>query len=95
MRIQQILATLLALCVRGVDLCIYRGIIICFRFSNCMLFYALSLSAGDLGGNRYANFSLLGIVEIPSYVLGYFFLERYILYGYASRHFCSLKLYYM
>ena len=51
--------------------------LICFRFSNNMLYYALSMSAGDLGGNRYVNLSLSGIVEIPAIVIGYVLLDRY------------------
>ena len=42
-----------------------------------MLYYALSMSAGDLGGNRYVNLSLSGIVEIPAIVIGYVLLDRY------------------
>ena len=46
------------------------------RFFNNMLYYALSMSAGDLGGNRYINCSLSGIVEIPALVIGYVLLDR-------------------
>ncbi len=45
-------------------------------FCNCMLYYALSMSAGDLGDNRYLSFSLSGLVEIPSIVIGYFLISR-------------------
>ncbi len=45
-------------------------------FSNSMLYYALTMSAGELGGNRYINIGLAGLVEIPSYIAGYLFLDR-------------------
>ena len=45
-------------------------------FANCILYYALSMSAGDLGGSRYFSFSLSGLVEVPSIVVGYFLLQR-------------------
>ncbi len=45
-------------------------------FSNCMVYYALTMSAGELGGNRYVNIGLAGLVEIPSHLVGYFFLDR-------------------
>ena len=45
-------------------------------FSNCMLYYALTMSAGELGGNRYINISLAGLVEIPSFLAGYYFLDK-------------------
>lgn len=45
-------------------------------FSNCMLYYGLTMSAGELGGNRYVNIGLAGLVEVPSHLAGYFFLDR-------------------
>ena len=41
-----------------------------------LVYYALSLSAGDLGGNRYFSFVFSGLVEIPSYVLTIVALNR-------------------
>ena len=41
-----------------------------------LVYYALSLSAGDLGGNRYLSFVFSGLVEIPSYVLTIVVLNR-------------------
>ncbi|XP_064403541.1 organic cation transporter protein-like isoform X2 [Halichondria panicea] len=44
-------------------------------FANCLVYYALTMSAGELGGNRYVNIALAGLVEIPSYIAGYFLLD--------------------
>lgn len=49
-------------------------------FARCtvsLLYYALSLSAGDLGGSRYLSFVLSGLVEIPSYILTIAILNRW------------------
>ena len=46
------------------------------RCAVCMVYYALSLSAGDLGGNRYLSFVLSGLIEIPSYILTIVVLNR-------------------
>ncbi len=45
-------------------------------FCNCVLYYALSFSAGDLGGSVYFSFTLSGLVEVPSIMVGYFLLQR-------------------
>lgn len=46
------------------------------RFANCMLYYGLTLNVGNLGGDRYVGFALMGLVEIPSFLLANFLLER-------------------
>ena len=57
-----------------VDLCLSDLL----RITNCMVYYGLSLNAGNLGGDRYISFSLSGLIEIPSAVLMYFLINRYI-----------------
>ena len=47
-----------------------------FRFVNCMVYYALAMTSGNLVGNEYLGFSLSGLVEIPSLVLGYLIIDR-------------------
>ena len=42
-----------------------------------MVYYGLSMNAGNLGGDRYISFSLSGLIEIPSYVVAYFLVDRY------------------
>lgn len=64
---------------------LFRGKEIRFRtlvmlvvwFTNCLAYYALSLAAGDLGGDRYISFSLSGLVELPSIMLSYYTLGRF------------------
>lgn len=46
----------------------------CF-FSNSLVYYGLSLSAGKLEGNPYLISALLGLVEFPSYAAVIYFLD--------------------
>ena len=39
------------------------------RCVSSLVYYGLSLSTGSLAGNRYLNFFLSGIVEIPAYLV--------------------------
>ena len=51
--------------------CIY-GVLcypVLYRFTVCMVYYALAMRSGDLGSNRYVSFSLSGLVEIPAIFL--------------------------
>jgi ABC-type phosphate transport system permease subunit len=41
-----------------------------------MVYYALAMSAGNLGGNRFVSFSLSGLVEVPSLVIGYLIIDK-------------------
>ena len=43
---------------------------------NGMVYYGLSLAAGDLGGSLYTNFTLMGIIEFPAAVLSKFTLDK-------------------
>ncbi len=45
------------------------------RFAASAAYYGLSLNAASLAGNKYLNFFLLGLVEIPAYVFAYFSME--------------------
>ena len=39
----------------------------------------MAMSAGSyMGGDRYISFSLSGLVEIPSLVVGYFIVDKYV-----------------
>ena len=48
------------------------------RFVNCMVYYALAMSTGNLGGDRHISFSLSGLVEIPSFVIGYLIIDKWL-----------------
>lgn len=43
-----------------------------------MVYYGLSMNAGNLGGDRYIGFSLSGLIEIPSLAVAYFLVDRYL-----------------
>jgi hypothetical protein len=40
-----------------------------FRFANALVYYGVSYGSVDLGGNKYVNFALSSIVELPSNIL--------------------------
>ena len=48
----------------------------CDRMVITLVYYGLSLSAGELAGNRYINNFLSGVVEIPAYTISFFILGR-------------------
>ena len=41
-----------------------------------MAYYGLSLNSGNLAGNFYLNFFLVGLVEFPAYTVCLLFLDR-------------------
>merc|ERR1712013_44045 len=45
--------------------------------TTSMIFYALSLAAGDLGGDLYRNFALVSIMECPGHISGAFLSNRF------------------
>lgn len=47
-----------------------------YRIAIVLVFYGLSISATDIvGGNKYLNFSLVSLVEIPACVLNWMVME--------------------
>ena len=46
------------------------------RFTNCLIYYGLSLGVGNLTSNLYIGFTLSGLVEIPSNILALITLEK-------------------
>ncbi|KAK7477684.1 hypothetical protein BaRGS_00031068, partial [Batillaria attramentaria] len=44
--------------------------------SNNLYYYGIMLGSADLSGNRFFNFALLSLVEIPSSIIAYFLLPR-------------------
>uniref|UniRef100_A0A8C5PLH6 Major facilitator superfamily (MFS) profile domain-containing protein n=1 Tax=Leptobrachium leishanense TaxID=445787 RepID=A0A8C5PLH6_9ANUR len=54
-----------------------RTIILMYIWYVCSLvYYGLTLNAGDLKGNLYVNVALSGLVELPAFPLCLFFIER-------------------
>ncbi|XP_068396677.1 solute carrier family 22 member 15 isoform X3 [Eschrichtius robustus] len=45
-------------------------------FVCSLVYYGLTLSAGDLGGNIYANLALSGLIEIPSYPICIYLINQ-------------------
>ncbi|KAK0423713.1 hypothetical protein QR680_008292 [Steinernema hermaphroditum] len=45
--------------------------------ANSFVYYALSLFSTSLAGNRYVNFVLMGLVELPAYIISPFLLDRF------------------
>ncbi|XP_063709688.1 solute carrier family 22 member 4-like [Culicoides brevitarsis] len=43
---------------------------------NTLVYTGLSLYAVHLGGNKYLNFTIVNLIELPSHVLAYFLLEK-------------------
>ncbi|XP_069745342.1 solute carrier family 22 member 15-like isoform X4 [Narcine bancroftii] len=43
---------------------------------SSLVYYGLTLSAGDLGGDRYLSLALSGLAELPSYPICLFLLNR-------------------
>ena len=47
-----------------------------FRFTAAFVYFGLSLNIADFGGNRFVNFSLSGLVEIPAYLVAWFLPQK-------------------
>uniref|UniRef100_A0A1B6D578 Major facilitator superfamily (MFS) profile domain-containing protein n=1 Tax=Clastoptera arizonana TaxID=38151 RepID=A0A1B6D578_9HEMI len=45
--------------------------------ANTLVYYGLSLNSISVGGNRYYNFILVSLVEIPAYVITMIFTEHF------------------
>ena len=60
-----------------INVCIYC-VFLCCRFTNSVVYYGLSMSAGSLGGGRYLSVVLSGLVELPGLCINYPLLNRYM-----------------
>jgi len=47
-----------------------------YRMVITLVYFGLSLSAGELAGDRYVNNFISGVVEIPAYTLSFFIIRR-------------------
>lgn len=52
------------------------------RFVNSMVFYGLTMRAGDLNGDRYLNVALAGLIEIPADIVTLHMMDMSVLLGF-------------
>jgi len=43
---------------------------------NAMVYYGLTLKAGDFGSSRYVSIAMVGLVEIPADIVAFYFMDR-------------------
>ncbi|KAJ8942923.1 hypothetical protein NQ314_009898 [Rhamnusium bicolor] len=54
-----------------------RFIIIYFIWAvNAFIFYGLSINSTSLGGNKYVNFALVSLIEIPGYTVAWVCIQK-------------------
>ncbi|XP_055905254.1 organic cation transporter protein [Eupeodes corollae] len=58
-------------------LCIRYALLLYIWAVNSLVFYGLSLNATNLSGNKYINFALVCLVEIPGYSLAWVILNKF------------------
>ncbi|KAG8552270.1 hypothetical protein GDO81_004459, partial [Engystomops pustulosus] len=64
---------------------LWRTVILMYIWYVCSLvYYGLTLNAGELKGNLYVNVALYGLVEVPAFPLCLFFIEKSWLAFYVS-----------
>ncbi|KAJ8934337.1 hypothetical protein NQ314_013378 [Rhamnusium bicolor] len=51
------------------------NVMLCW-FANSLVYYGLSLSTGNLQGNPYVILFVMGLVEIPSYIVTVYLMDR-------------------
>ncbi|XP_069756888.1 solute carrier family 22 member 15 isoform X2 [Narcine bancroftii] len=55
----------------------WRSVILMYVWYVCSLvYYGLTLSAGELKGNRYLNIAMYGLVELPAFPLCLYFIDK-------------------
>lgn len=55
-----------------------RLFVIAFWFAAAsFIYYGLSINAVSLAGNKYINYAILSVIEIPGYILTVFTLDRF------------------
>lgn len=56
---------------------VLRFVIIYFIWGvNAFVFYGLSINSTSLGGNKYVNFALVSLIEIPGYTIAWISIEK-------------------
>lgn len=46
------------------------------RAVNAFIYYGLSVNSTSMSGNKYVNFALVSLVEIPGYSLGWLGIRK-------------------
>ncbi|XP_077469039.1 solute carrier family 22 member 15 isoform X2 [Stigmatopora argus] len=55
----------------------FRTLVLTYIWYVCSLvYYGLTLGAGDMSGNRYLNVAMSGLVELPAYPLCVYFMNK-------------------
>ncbi|XP_077350601.1 solute carrier family 22 member 15 isoform X1 [Festucalex cinctus] len=55
----------------------FRTLLLMYIWLVCSLvYYGLTLGAGDMSGNRYLNVAMYGLIELPAYPLCVYFMNR-------------------
>ncbi|XP_022108294.1 organic cation transporter protein-like [Acanthaster planci] len=61
---------------RKTPLLFRNAFIMCFSWLvSSMVYYGMSLNSSNLAGDKYLNFFLIGLVEVPGYLVLYFLIE--------------------
>lgn len=50
--------------------------LICFRAANAFIYYGLSLNSTSIIGNKYLNFALVCLIEIPGYTVAWISIQH-------------------
>lgn len=48
-----------------------------FRGVNAFVFYGLSVNSTSMGGDKYLNFALVCLIEIPGYSLAWVSIQKF------------------
>lgn len=54
----------------------YLHIFYFFRTTITLVYYGLSLTSVEFSGNKYLNFMLVNIIEVPAFLTSWYFMER-------------------
>jgi len=49
-----------------------------------MVYYGLTLKAGDFGSNRYISIAMVGLIEIPADIAAFYFMDRLVVQSFFN-----------
>jgi MFS transporter, OCT family, solute carrier family 22 (organic cation transporter), member 4/5 len=62
----------------GNKVMVLRILVLLYNFAiNALVYFGLSLNSVSLSGNKYFNFVLVSLIEIPGYYLGLVIIDKY------------------